>query len=234
MKMAEKDDNITDMEDARSAKKARKKPPPKPKGPPLFNIPPTTKWLAVAMVAVFFVQEISMTVTGKVSFFNMFGFIPTNLTDFVPELWPSLFSPITYMFIHGSLTHIFMNVAMLLAFGSGLEKWLGRKKFLLLFFGSGLIAILVHYILNNYSPEVVIGASGATSGLFAAGIIMLRNLGSGIGSGPYGIYPLIALFIVITVLFAFTGSPDGSAIAWQAHLGGFAGGLLFMKLFRKL
>ena len=234
MNMAEKNDNITDMEEARSVKKAKKRPPPKPKGPPLFNIPPATKWLAVIMMAVFFVQEVSMSVTGKASFFQTFGFVPRNLTDFVPSLWPSLFSPITYMFIHGSLVHIFMNVTMLLAFGSGLEKWLGRGKFLALFFGSGLIAILIHYILNNFSAEIVIGASGATSGLFAAGIIMLRNMGTGIGSGPYGIYPLIALFIVVTVIFGFTGSLDSSAIAWQAHLGGFAGGLLFMKLFKKL
>ncbi len=234
MTMADKDNNISDMTQARAAQKARKKQAPKPKGPPLFNIPPITKWLAFIMIGVFFVQEISMTVTGKVSFFNTFGFVPTNITDFVPGLWLSLLSPITYMFIHGSLVHIFMNVTMLLAFGSGLEKWLGRTKFLILFFGTGLFAILTHYVLNNYSPDVVIGASGATSGLFAAGIVMLRNMGTGIGSGPYGIYPLVALFFVITLVFAFTGSPDGSAIAWQAHLGGFAGGLLIMKLFRKL
>ena len=226
----EKDNNITDMQEVRSARKVKKKAKP----PPLFNIPPITKWLAFAMIGIFFVQEVSMTVTGKASFFNTFGFVPTNITDFTPDLWASLFSPITYMFIHGNLIHILMNLAMLLAFGSGLEKWLERSKFIMLFFGSGLIAIFVHYAFNNYSPDVVIGASGATSGLFAAGIVMLRNAGSGIGAGPYGIYPLVVLFAVITVVFGFTAEIEGGAVAWIAHLGGFAGGLLFMKLFRKL
>ena len=232
--MSEEDDNISDLDEARSAKKKAAKAKPKPEQPPLFNIPPITKWLAFIMIGVYFVQEVSMTVTGKTSFFHTFGFVPTNLTDFTPELWLSLFSPITYMFIHGSLIHIMMNVIMLLAFGSGLERWLTKAQYLVLFFGSGLIAILTHYIGNNYSPAVVIGASGATSGLFAAGLVMLRNMGTGIGSGPYGLYPLIVLFVIITVVFGMTGGPTGDSIAWYAHLGGFAGGLGIMKLMKKL
>ncbi len=228
--MSEKDDNIADIESARTESKKQ----PKPKPPPLFNIPSATKWLAFIMIGIFFVQEVSMTPQGELTFLSTFGFVPTNLTDFVPALWPSLFSPITYMFIHANLTHLIINLAMLLAFGSGLERWLGRGKFLFLFFGSGLFAILAHYIMNNYSPDVVIGASGATSGLFAAGIVMLRNMGTGIGSGPYGLYPLIVLFVAITVVFGLTGGPGASAVAWYAHLGGFAGGLLIMKLMKKL
>ncbi len=229
--MTKDDHNISDINAERSARKKAAK----PKQPPLLNIPSMTKWLAYLIIAVFFVQEVGMSPDAKMSFFHTFGFVPTNLTDFVPELWLSLFSPLTYMFIHGNLLHIFMNLTMLLAFGSGLEKWLGKTKLLMLFIGSGLIAILVHYIMHNFSPDVVIGASGATSGLFAAGIIMLRQMGTGIGSGPYGVYPLIALFVIISVVFGVTSGLDGGApVAWVAHLGGFAGGFLMMKLFRKL
>ncbi|MCB9964010.1 MAG: rhomboid family intramembrane serine protease [Rhodospirillales bacterium] len=208
--------------------------PQKPKAPPLLNIPPMTRNILILMGFVYLAQEVGMDVSGKAYFFNTFGFLPTNFSDFTADKWMSLFSPLTYMFIHGSLVHLIINGVMLLAFGAGLERTLGAKRMLAIFFVSGLVAILIHFIFYTFSPSTVIGASGATSGLFAAGIIMLRNAGTGIGSGPYGLYPLIALFIVMTVVFGLTTAPGGASVAWVAHLGGFAAGLGMMKLMKQL
>lgn len=236
--MGADDDKVINLKDASDPWKQKKNmsdtSQKQPNKQPMINLPPATKILVFTMIAVYFVQEVSMTVTGKVSFFYTFGFVPTYFSEFNGSQLISLISPLTYMFIHGTLVHIMINSLMLLAFGGGLEKWLGTRKFLLLFFGSGLIAVLTHFVFDMWSGNVVIGASGATSGLFAAGLIMLRNMGTGIGSGPYGLYPLIALYVAISVVFGVTGSPDGSSIAWIAHIGGFAAGFLFMKLFRKI
>lgn len=207
---------------------------PVSKKDPIINVPMATRVLAIIMGFVFIAQEYAFDVTLTLQMFNTFGFVPTNFSLFTPDKWLSLFSPITYMFIHGSMVHLGINVLTLLAFGSGLERWLGARKFLILFFGSGLTAILVHFIIYTYDTHAVVGASGATSGLFAAGIIMLRHMGSGIGSGPYGIYPLVGLYVVMTLIFGLTNPLDGGSVAWVAHLGGFAAGLGVMKLMKKL
>ena len=135
------------------------------------------------------------------------------------------------MFLHGSWHHIAMNGFMLLAFGSGIERWLGSKRMLILFFGSGLFGVLAHYILNTSSEFPMIGASGGLSGFFAAAIVML-NRGQQEMGGRLGILPFALIWIGLSIGFGMMGGPGGSMIAWAAHVGGFLGGFAVIKLMR--
>ena len=80
-----------------------------------------------------------------------------------PELFDRLFSlyfyknpnfqfwqPITHMFMHGDIGHIFFNMFGLFMFGSPLETRWGTKKFLFFYFSAGLGAALVHTLVNYY------------------------------------------------------------------------------------
>jgi membrane associated rhomboid family serine protease len=207
--------------------------------PPFLNIPTGTKVLAGLIVFVFFVEQF-MSASGKLRFFNTFGFVPSDFADPASGLL-SFFTPVTYVFLHATIMHVIMNTIMLVAFGSGVEKWLGTRRFLILFFGCGIIAALVHFFValigagifsSSSMAQTVIGASGATSGLFAAGIVYLNKIGTGIGSGEHGYWPLIILWVAVSIIFGLTGSPDGESVAWIAHIGGFLAGFGFLKIMK--
>lgn len=61
-----------------------------------------------------------------------------------------LWQPISHMFMHGSLMHIFFNMFALVSFGSALEHFWGPKKFLFFYFTCGLGAALIHSGINYY------------------------------------------------------------------------------------
>lgn len=58
--------------------------------------------------------------------------------------------PLTHMFMHGSLMHIFFNMFALVSFGSALEHFWGAKKFLFFYLSCGLGAALIHSGVNYY------------------------------------------------------------------------------------
>ncbi|MCL7975113.1 MAG: rhomboid family intramembrane serine protease, partial [marine benthic group bacterium] len=74
-------------------------------------------------------------------------------------------TPVTYMFLHGDFWHILFNMIVLFFFGPRLEATLGSRKFLGLYFASGLTAAL----FSGLTPHaLVVGASGAIYGLMIA------------------------------------------------------------------
>lgn len=207
-------------------------PPEKPKNnEPMINLPPVTKYILLGLLAIHLFTFFwpNKDVIGWI-YLNL-GFIPAHFTGAEPfKIW-YVFAPLTHMFLHGSWLHIAMNGVMLLAFGSGIEKWLGPRRMLEIFLFSGLCGAILHFILNIDSVAPVVGASGGLSGLFAAALIMMSRYGG--QTGRFGIWPFVLLWIGISVILGGMGSPDGAQIAWAAHIGGFLGGFLILKL-RKL
>lgn len=67
-----------------------------------------------------------------------------------------LWQPITHMFMHGGLMHIFFNMFALVSFGSALEHFWGGKKFLFFYFSCGIGAALVHSAVDYYSFHAAI------------------------------------------------------------------------------
>ncbi len=81
---------------------------------------------------------------------------------------------ITSMFVHVNLWHLFLNISFLLFVGSFIESQLGIKKFLILYFLSGILASLIAMILFTSVDKlnVGIGASGAIYGLLGANLAL--------------------------------------------------------------
>lgn len=137
-----------------------------------------------------------------------------------------LFSPISYGFLHGDLLHLVINMAFLLAFGTAIERRLGRVRFLGLYFicmlaGAGASLGLFFITLEQ---TFMVGASGAISGLFGAVLRMTMARA----------YVAIAVFVGLNAIIGYTGLPsmgEVRAIAWEAHIGGLLAGFLLMPLF---
>jgi membrane associated rhomboid family serine protease len=82
------------------------------------------------------------------------------------SIWPMIWQPLTYMFVHGDFFHIFMNMFVLWMFGSELESIWGRDGFIKYYFTTGVGSGLVWLLFNVGNPyTVLIGASGAIYGL---------------------------------------------------------------------
>lgn len=196
--------------------------------PPLFNIPPYTKYMLIVMVSIHLIVSFLLNDEQRNWVYIHLGLIPGRFTGAALFEPLALLTPFTHIFIHGSWLHIMMNAVMLLAFGAGIEKWIGGKKMIAFFILCCLFGALAHFALNFNSYQPVIGASGGISGLFAAALVMLNRRHNNM-QGKYGYLPLIAVWVGISVLFGFIGSPDGGEIAWAAHVGGFLGGFLILK-----
>src|SRR5262249_6882776 len=133
---------------------------------------------------------------------------------------------ISYMFLHGDLMHLTVNCLWLLAFGPIVARRFGPVLFLLFFLVCGILAAVIYFLLNRQSPVPVIGASGAISGLMAAGIRLLRPWSSR-PEGRAGLAPILSqqvlvfsfFWVVINLAFGPTGLTFGGEtgqLAWQA------------------
>ncbi len=137
----------------------------------------------------------------------------------------------TYMFVHDTqgIMHILFNMLALFFFGPRLELELGSKHFLGLYFVSGLTGALLHLV---FSPAAsIIGASGAIFGVMIGYAYFWPRDKVYI----WGILPIEVRIMVIlmTALSLFGGfGPVSDGIAHFAHLGGFAGGILYLWLLR--
>ena len=166
---------------------------------------------------------------------------------------------LTYMFLHGSFTHILFNMFALWMFGSVIERVWGPKKFLFYYIvcgvGAGIVQELVQY--GNYVAQglsayqyvnmggaqismdtyinmwTTIGASGAVYGILLAFGMIFPNERLFIIPIPFPIKAkwLIVGYIAIELFSAMTGPGDG--IAHMAHLGGMLFGFLLIRYWRK-
>jgi membrane associated rhomboid family serine protease len=131
----------------------------------------------------------------------------------------------TYMFLHGGFMHLFWNMFMLWIFGSTLETVWGGKRFLQYYIACGIGGALFSMVFNynNY----VLGASGAIFGLYLAYALMFPDNYIYL----YFLFPIKAKYLVtaIAVLQLAQGVSGPAGIAYFAHLGGMAAGLLFFR-----
>jgi len=132
---------------------------------------------------------------------------------------------LTYQFAHAGLGHLLFNMLGLFFFGSRLEQHLGARHFLGLYFASGVAGALLSFV-NFNTP--IIGASAAAFGVFLGFARFWPREKVYI----WGVLPVEArvLVVVMTVLALFGGfGIGGGGIAHFAHLGGFAGGWLYLR-----
>lgn len=196
---------------------------------PAINLPGFTKILLLGILAIHLLVTFALNNEQHYWVMEHFGFVAADYSAMGTFHWTSLLSPFTYAFLHGGWTHVIMNAVMLMAFGAGLERWMGWRRMALLMLGCSLVSIMVQYAVDLHSMNPVIGASGAISGMFAAAIVMIQQQRGSPFGGRYGLMPFIIVWIVIAVAFGMMGGPGGEMIAWPAHIGGFLAGLALVK-----
>ncbi len=80
----------------------------------------------------------------------------------------------------------------------------------------------------------IIGASGGVSGIFGAMIYMMNaNHSFSDIKSNHRLIKIVAVYIGITILAGLLGGPDGSSVAWVAHIGGFLAGIGIMMFLLK-
>jgi membrane associated rhomboid family serine protease len=149
------------------------------------------------------------------------GYLEFSPSTFLLEPW----TIITYMFVHGDTFHLLFNMLGLFFFGPRLEFFLGSKRFLLLYFLSGISGALLSVVFSPYAS--IIGASGGVFGVFFGFAFYWPREQILV----WGIIPVEAriLVVVMTALSLYGGCSAGGRIAHFAHLGGFIGGYLYLK-----
>ena len=144
------------------------------------------------------------------------------------NVWPMIWQPFTYMFIHGDFFHIFMNMFVLWMFGSEMESIWGRREFLKYYFITGIGSGLIWLLFNTGGNAVLIGASGAIYGILLAYGLMFPNRKVLI----YFLFPVkVKYFVLILGLIAFVSSLSfsGSNISHLTHLSGMMIGFIYLK-----
>jgi membrane associated rhomboid family serine protease len=127
-----------------------------------------------------------------------------------------LYRLLTSAFLHYGIMHLLFNMWALYIVGPQLEMWLGRVRFIALYFLSAIGGSVLVYLLSPLSSATA-GASGAIFGLFGATFVLSRKLNVDVK----WVVGLIVLNLVIT----FVGPQLGTgAISWQGHVGGLVTG----------
>jgi membrane associated rhomboid family serine protease len=192
-----------------------------PRHEPWLNLPRMTKALLVVNVVV---HGVRLLLPERIDddLVGLLAFVPARYEGGAFSTWPALLSPLTYQFLHGNLTHLGVNMLALVAFGSGVEQRLGPWRYLVFYLICGIAAAFTQLVADPGGGELLVGASGALSGLFGA-VLRFRL-------PRRGLWLIVAVWLVVNVV---TGQADmaGAPVAWIAHLGGFVAGLLLFPLF---
>lgn len=187
-------------------------------GSPLTN---AVKMLLIANGVVFLFQ-----ILFRGQLIAIFGLVPASL--FAGE---RLWQPFTYMFLHGGMWHILINMFILWMFGRDLEREFGEKFFLRYYFVTGVGAGLIYSIFFIHSEIPVIGASGAIFGLLVAFALIFPE--RPITLLIFFVLPLTLKakhLVMLLGIIAFLSLPAGGGVAHLAHLGGMVVGFLYLKM----
>lgn len=139
---------------------------------------------------------------------------------------------VTYMFVHDTsgFSHILFNMLGLFFFGPRLEAELGSKHFLGLYFVSGMMGAVLTMIFTPAS--VIVGASGAVFGVMLAyAMFWPRDRVYIWGILPVEVRIMVGIMTVLALYGGFGSAMGG--IAHFAHLGGFVGGFVYVKLLQQ-
>ena len=180
-----------------------------------------------------------------VRFLYTYGLVPARYT--VPtvaahfSLLAQLCAPFSFMFLHGSMMHLASNMWSLYIFGDNVEDHLGPLRYLCFYFLAGITSGMAQFMTGPASTVPVIGASGAIAGIMGAYFLLFPNARVltliPIIIIPYFVeipaFVFLGLWFVLQLLNA-TWSGNAAAIAWWAHIGGFIGGIVLLKLFNRL
>jgi membrane associated rhomboid family serine protease len=229
---------------------------PQKRREPVFMLPAIITVLGGIMLAIQALSAFVLNEQAQTNLLAWFGFIPIRLLaadQFPGGLWPLLWTPLTYGFLHGGWEHVIGNVAWLVIFGTPVARRYGAGRTLLVFCVSSVVGAIAFAITEYNSVAYLVGASGGIAGLTGAAmrfifqpIVMGINpetgepvpLGRKMATIPEIMRTPAArnfsiIWIVLNCLVPLAPMVLGQSveIAWQAHLGGFFTGLLLVPFF---
>jgi len=159
---------------------------------------------------------------GEVDLVKILGLSPKTI-------WPLIWQPLTYMFVHGDFWHVAINMLVLFLFGSELENIWGRHGFIKYYLITGIGSGLVWLVFQSFSsiPAYLIGASGAVYGILTAYGLMFPNRIVYI----YFLFPVrVKYFVMILGGIAFFSSLGShSNISHLTHLSGMIIGFAYLR-----
>lgn len=146
---------------------------------------------------------------------------------------------ISALFLHADWAHLLGNLVFLLIFGLPAERSMGPWRFIGLFLLGGAVANFAAVAAIGTPDRLIIGASGAVSALMGAYVALFPGAKLGVVV-PLGLFLqfvkvpaalLIGGWALLQLVFTFIG-PAFGAVAWSAHLAGFAFGGAFALMAR--
>ncbi|MGE6740058.1 rhomboid family intramembrane serine protease [Allorhizobium pseudoryzae] len=218
---------------------------------PAINLPPLLIAILALLIGLYLVETYLLDDETRYLLLYELAFSPLRYVyPLSSQGLEWLWTPVTYSLLHGSAEHLAFNSLWLAAFGAPVLRRLGALRFLLFWALSAAASAFFHAFLNWGQETVLIGASGVISALMAAACrFAFPRQGGGLARGDAHRLPRQGIVEALTnrTVFVFTllwfignvliavGVPlvgDGtSAIAWDAHIGGFLFGYLLFSAF---
>jgi len=157
----------------------------------------------VLCIIIFIIFILQITISGFTDPYKLIG----------PEAFSRPWILVTSIFLHGSLEHLMYNLFALALFGIILENIIGTKKFMLIFFMSGIVAS----VISSFFYNSALGASGAIFGILGALALLRPNMTIWIYFMPMPMYIAGIVYLIINFFGAYLGVGNTGYIA---HLSG--------------
>jgi rhomboid family protein len=212
---------------------------------PRFSTPYITYFLIGLNLLIYFFESVLAPEDFK-GLIYQFGLVPAHVTALVSGASSTgpvavLLPFLSSMFLHGSWMHVIGNMWFLWIFGDNIEDYLGHFNYLVFYLLSGLGAAVAQFVVESQSRAPTVGASGAIAGVLGAYFLLYPRARVLIWFPPIFLFYLpawVTLGYWFAVQFlsgaassvAYSG-PDSGGIAFWAHVGGFAVGIVLIKLF---
>lgn len=182
--------------------------------------PSAVYWLIGMCVAVYFVQA---TLVGDENMARWFGYSAGDMAS------GSMWTVATYMFVHGGLMHLLLNMWTLWLFGPRVERSWGASTFTWYYLWCGLGGWAFHYMFQR-SGGILIGASAAILGVAVA--YASRWPDDEVlffGVVPMKVKWLVAFMALINITMTVLDSGSAGGTAYAAHFGGMVAGWVYLR-----
>ena len=226
---------------------------------PIFNIPSVVVVVLAVLVLIHVVRVYVLPIETDRLFVWTFAFVPARYSfdRLLAGGWEygwSIWTFVTYAFIHADLMHLTFNSVWLLAFGGAVARRFGATRFMNFYALTAAAGAVAHLLTHADDIQPMIGASGSISGTMGAAtrfaflrggpldhwrsdrehayltpapplLIALRN--------PR-VMSFVGAWFALNLIFGFASSSiigEDQTVAWEAHAGGFLAGLLLFAMF---
>ncbi|MGB0086606.1 MAG: rhomboid family intramembrane serine protease [Rhodomicrobiaceae bacterium] len=199
------------------------------------SFPIVTYALIIANVLVFFLE-----LNAGNTFIRHWAFIPHEFSANPAGEIQTVFSA---MFMHASWLHLIGNMLYLWIFGDNVEDNFGSFRFLLFYLACGIAATFAQFAVLPQANIPNLGASGAIAGVLAAYLILFPRgrvtvlIGNGLTQVPaiivIGLWILLQFISGVGVITNAAHDANVGGVAYMAHIGGFAAGLVLTMVLRQ-